>query len=675
MNNSAMPNSEAAAREAERLRQEIHDHNYRYYVLDAPAISDAEYDRLYQRLLALETAYPELITADSPTQRVGAVPSASFDRAPHLTPMLSLSNAFSADDLRNFDNRVRNGLDGKQPQYVVELKIDGLALNLIYEQGKLVRAATRGDGTYGEDVTANVRTIRSVPLILRGNVPQLLEVRGEAYMPQQEFDRLNAERRQSGEALLANPRNGAAGSLRQLDPKVTAKRALDLFVYGMGAKESVEAETHYETLEYLQSLGFKTNPHSVLCQSIEEAIGYCESWAEKRNDLPYAIDGIVIKLNSITGQQQLGFTAKDPRWAIAYKFPAEQATTVVEDIVVRVGRTGVLTPTAVLAPVKLAGTTVSRATLHNEDYIKEKDVRIGDTVIIHKAGEIIPEVISVIPEKRTGREGVFTFPALCPECASPVVREAGEAAVKCRNPACPALSREGIIHFVSRDAMNIDGLGEALVTGLMGAGYISDAADLYTLTVDDLVKMERMGPKSAQNLVEAIDKSKEAGLARLLFALGIRFVGAKAAATLARHFGELDRLRQAGADELTACDEIGPRIAESVVEYFLRPETDELLAKLKAAGVRLTADQGPQKTASLLGKTFVLTGTLPTLSRSEATALIENNGGKVSSSVSKKTDYVVAGEEAGSKLEKARQLGITILAEAQLLELLAQAEE
>ena len=675
MNNSAMPNSEAAAQEAERLRQELHDHNYRYYVLDAPAISDAEYDRLYQRLLALETAYPELVTADSPTQRVGAVPSAAFDRAPHLTPMLSLSNAFSADDLRSFDNRVRTGLNGIQPEYVVELKIDGLALNLLYEQGKLIRAATRGDGTYGEDVTANVRTIRSVPLVLSGDAPVLLEVRGEAYMPRHEFDRLNAERSQSGEALLANPRNGAAGSLRQLDPKVTAKRALDLFVYGIGAKEAVEVETHYGTLEYLQSLGFKTNPHSVLCQSIEEAITYCESWVEKRNDLPYAIDGLVIKLNSIAGQQQLGFTAKDPRWAIAYKFPAEQATTVVEDIAVRVGRTGVLTPTAILAPVRLAGTTVSRATLHNEDYIKEKDVRIGDTVIIHKAGEIIPEVIAVVPEQRTGKERVFAFPAVCPECASPVIREEGEAAVKCRNPACPALSREGIIHFVSRDAMNIDGLGEALVTGLMGAGLIIDAADLYTLTVEDLVKMERMGPKSAQNLVAAITKSKDAGLARLLFALGIRFVGAKAAATLARHFGELDRLRQAGVNELTACDEIGPRIAESVVEYFSRPETDELLAKLKTAGLRLTADQGPQKTASLLGKTFVLTGTLPSLTRSEATAFIENNGGKVSSSVSKKTDYVVAGEEAGSKLEKARQLGITILAETQLLELLTHAEE
>ncbi len=675
MNNSAMPNSEAAVREAERLRQELHDHNYRYYVLDTPAISDAEYDELYQQLLTLEAAYPELVTADSPTQRVGAVPSAAFDRAPHLTPMLSLSNAFSADDLRSFDNRVRTGLNGIQPEYVVELKIDGLALNLLYEQGKLIRAATRGDGTYGEDVTANVRTIRSVPLVLSGDAPVLLEVRGEAYMPRHEFDRLNAERSQSGEALLANPRNGAAGSLRQLDPKVTAKRALDLFVYGSGAKEAVEVETHYGTLEYLQSLGFKTNPHSVLCRSIEEAITYCESWVEKRNDLPYAIDGLVIKLNSIAGQQQLGFTAKDPRWAIAYKFPAEQATTVVEDIAVRVGRTGVLTPTAILAPVRLAGTTVSRATLHNEDYIKEKDVRIGDTVIIHKAGEIIPEVIAVVPEQRTGKERVFAFPAVCPECASPVIREEGEAAVKCRNPACPALSREGIIHFVSRDAMNIDGLGEALVTGLMGAGLIIDAADLYTLTVEDLVKMERMGPKSAQNLVAAITKSKDAGLARLLFALGIRFVGAKAAATLARHFGELDRLRQAGVNELTACDEIGPRIAESVVEYFSRPETDELLAKLKTAGLRLTADQGPQKTASLLGKTFVLTGTLPSLTRSEATAFIENNGGKVSSSVSKKTDYVVAGEEAGSKLEKARQLGITILAETQLLELLTQAEE
>lgn len=669
--NHALPGSrEHALREIEELRQQLHEHSYRYYVNNAPVISDAEFDRLFRRLADLETAFPNFVTPDSPTQRVGGVPAAGFDRVAHLTPMLSLGNTFSAEELRAFDSRVRSGLGGEQAEYVVELKIDGLALNLVYEDGKLIRAATRGDGTEGEDVTANVRTIRSVPLVLTGDVPSLLEARGEAYLPRPEFERLNEERQQAGEALLANPRNAAAGSLRQLDPKVTAKRALDIFIYGMGAREGISLTTHYDTLQALKSLGFKTNPHAKLCKSIEEAIEYCQSWADKRAGLSYDIDGLVIKLNSLSGQQRLGSTAKDPRWAIAYKFPAEQAVTVVEDIFVRVGRTGVLTPTAVLRPVRLAGTTVSRATLHNEDYITEKDIHIGDTVIIHKAGEIIPEVIAVVPEKRTGQEKSFTMPGSCPECSGPIVREAGEAARKCVNPHCPALNREGLIHFVSRDAMNIDGLGEAVVSSLVAAGLVSDAADFYSLSAEDLLTLERMGPKSAQNLVEAIRASKDAGLARLLFALGIRFVGAKAAATLARHFGHMDRLRQATTDELTALNEIGPRIAESVVEFFSRPSTDKLLSKLATAGVKLIEEQPQAASASLTGKTFVLTGTLPTLSRSEAAALIENHGGKVSSSVSKKTDYVVAGEEAGSKLDKARQLGVAVLDEAGLQDLL-----
>ncbi len=663
------------AQEIDELRRLLHYHSHRYYVLDAPEIEDAEFDRLYQRLVKLEQDHPELITPDSPTQRVGGTPAEGFERVAHSVPMLSLSNAFSAEDLLAFDTRVRNGLPDDSLEYVVELKIDGLAINLVYESGRLLRAATRGDGTEGEDVTSNVRTIRAVPLVLNGQVPPVMEVRGEAYMPRPAFDRLNDERLEAGEPLLANPRNAAAGSLRQLDSRVTASRTLDIFVYGMGAREEIAVTTHEQTLQFLQELGFKVNPHYRVCKTISEVIAYCQSWAEKRVDLPYDIDGLVIKVNSLAGQRQLGSTAKDPRWAIAFKFPAEQATTIVEDIVVRVGRTGVLTPTAVLRPVRLAGSTVSRATLHNEDFIKEKGICIGDTVIIHKAGEIIPEVISVVESRRTGAEKSFVMPATCPECGSMVLRIPGESAHKCINSACPALLREGLIHFVSRDAMNIDGLGQAVVTSLVDSGLVADAADLYTLTAEQVLNLERMGPKSAQNLIEAIAASKQAGLARLLFGLGIRFVGAKAAATLARHFGDIDLLAKASADELTALDEIGPRIAESVVEYFARPEAERLIAKLTAAGVKLTEEI--RRTTGILpltGKTFVLTGTLPTLTRNDAAELIESQGGKVTSSVSKKTDYVVAGEEAGSKLDKAQKLSITVLNEAELMALLGTAQ-
>ncbi|WP_312561693.1 NAD-dependent DNA ligase LigA [Anaerospora sp.] len=663
------------AQEIDELRRLLHYHSHRYYVLDAPEIEDAEFDRLYQRLVKLEQDHPELITPDSPTQRVGGTPAEGFERVAHSVPMLSLSNAFSAEDLLAFDTRVRNGLPDDSLEYVVELKIDGLAINLVYESGRLLRAATRGDGTEGEDVTSNVRTIRAVPLVLNGQVPPVMEVRGEAYMPRPAFDRLNDERLEAGEPLLANPRNAAAGSLRQLDSRVTASRTLDIFVYGMGAREELAVTTHEQTLQFLQELGFKVNPHYRVCKTISEVIAYCQSWAEKRVDLPYDIDGLVIKVNSLAGQRQLGSTAKDPRWAIAFKFPAEQATTIVEDIVVRVGRTGVLTPTAVLRPVRLAGSTVSRATLHNEDFIKEKGICIGDTVIIHKAGEIIPEVISVVESRRTGAEKSFVMPATCPECGSMVLRIPGESAHKCINSACPALLREGLIHFVSRDAMNIDGLGQAVVTSLVDSGLVADAADLYTLTAEQVLNLERMGPKSAQNLIEAIAASKQAGLARLLFGLGIRFVGAKAAATLARHFGDIELLAKASADELTALDEIGPRIAESVVESFARPEAERLIAKLTAAGVKLTEEI--RRTTGILpltGKTFVLTGTLPTLTRNDAAELIESQGGKVTSSVSKKTDYVVAGEEAGSKLDKAQKLSITVLNEAELMALLGTAQ-
>lgn len=669
--------AETAQTEMEALKKQLSYHSHRYYVLDAPEIADYEFDRLMQRLIQLETAFPALVTPDSPTQRVGAAPAEGFQRVAHLTPMLSLSNAFSADDLRTFDSRVKSGLGSEQAEYVVELKIDGLAINLIYQDGLLTRGATRGDGTYGEEVTGNIRTIRSVPLRLGGGdaivIPSLVEARGEIYLPRKEFDRLNEQRANAGEPVFANPRNAAAGSLRQLNPQATAGRALDIFIYGIGARQGFDTATHAETLQYLATLGFKTNPNYRVFGSIEEVIAYCESWVEKRVDLPYDIDGLVIKVNNLGDQQALGSTSKDPRWAIAYKFPAEQATTVVEDIIVKVGRTGVLTPTAVLTPVRVSGSTVSRATLHNEDYIKDKDIRIGDTVIIHKAGEIIPEVVSVIPSRRTGGEIVFEMPAVCPECGGQVVRSAGEAAYKCVNVRCPALLREGLIHFVSRDAMNIEGLGPAMLNSLLDSGLIGVAADLYNLTNDQLLGLERIGEKTARNLLDAIAESKEAGLGRLLFALGIRLVGAKAASTLAKRFEHIDNLKMASAEELTAIEEIGPKIAESVVSYFNEAENLSLIAKLAEAGVKVTEER-PDETGRqpFVGQTFVLTGTLASMSRNEAQERIERLGGKVASSVSKKTSYVVAGEEAGSKLDKARQLGVSVLDEEAFLMLLGQ---
>lgn len=657
-----------AAEAANDLRQQIDAHNYRYYVLDKPEIEDRVYDQLMQKLIAIETAYPELITPHSPTQRVGAAPAAGFTRIAHLTPMRSLGNAFSHDEIIAFHTRVVNGLETSPDlEYVVEHKIDGLAINLVYENGLLLSAATRGDGVEGEDVTSNIKTIKSIPLRLQGEdaiVPPLLEVRGEVYMSKLEFARLNEQREQNGEPLLANPRNAAAGSLRQLDPRATAERALDAFIYGVGVHDGVELTTHAQTLEYLQTLGFKVNQFYRVFQQAEKIAEYCESWADKRAELPYEIDGMVIKVNDLTSQAMLGATAKDPRWAVAFKFPAEQSTTVVQDIIISVGRTGTLTPTAVLQPVKLAGSTVSRATLHNEDYIQQKDIRIGDTVIVHKAGEVIPEVVAVVLSKRTGEEKPFNMPEVCPECGSAAVRNEAEAARKCTNPTCPALLREGLIHFVSRDAMNIDGLGPAVLVSLLTSGLIKDAADLYQLTETKLLQLERIGEKSAANLLSSIEKSKEAGLARLLFGLGIRYVGVKAAGVLARHFGNIDLLKSANIEELIQLDEIGEKIAESVIAYFSVPDNLALIEKFKQLGVKTTEDRpvvvGPQPFA---GQTFVLTGTLVAMTRHEAAAMIEGLGGKVAGSVSKKTNYVVAGAEAGSKLVKAQQLGIQVLDE------------
>lgn len=660
--------------EADKLRREIRHNEYLYYVLDAPEITDAEYDRMMVRLRELEARYPDSIPADSPTQRVGGRASSQFTEVRHLEPLLSLGNVFSAEELRAFDERVRSGLPaGSKVEYVMEPKIDGLACSLIYENGKLVRAATRGDGVVGENVTANVRTIRSIPLTLKvpegEAVPELLDVRGEVYMPRQAFMRLNEQRAERGESEFANPRNAAAGSLRQLDPQVTASRSLSFFAYylvGEGAQPK-----HSESLALLARYGFKVSENYKVVENIDEAIKYIGDFNELRQGLSYDTDGAVIKVNDVYQQRILGATGKDPRWATAYKYPPEQAETTLEDIDWRVGRTGVLTPTAVLTPVKLSGSVISRATLHNEDFIRAKDIRIGDRVIINKAGEIIPEVLRVVVEKRTGDEKEVEIPNVCPECGWRVERQGEEAAIRCTNPHCPALGREGLIHFVSRDAMNIDGCGPSVINALLDAGLVRDAADLYSLRKEDLLKLERMGEKSADNLLAALDESKKNELDKLLFALGIRHVGAKVARILATEFGSMEKLQQAQPEELAQIRDIGDKIAESAVTWLNVPANIDLVERLAAAGLTMTfTPPASQEDNPFFGKTLVFTGTMPTLGRAEAKTMAQDVGAKVSGSVSKKTDYVIAGAEAGSKLEKAQQLGVTVIDEAEFLRLL-----
>lgn len=660
--------------EADKLRREIRHNEYLYYVLDAPEITDAEYDRMMVRLRELEARYPDSIPADSPTQRVGGRASSQFTEVRHLEPLLSLGNVFSAEELRAFDERVRSGLPaGSKVEYVMEPKIDGLACSLIYENGKLVRAATRGDGVVGENVTANVRTIRSIPLTLKvpegEAVPELLDVRGEVYMPRQAFMRLNEQRAERGESEFANPRNAAAGSLRQLDPQVTASRSLSFFAYylvGEGAQPK-----HSESLALLAHYGFKVSENYKVVENIDEAIKYIGDFNELRQGLSYDTDGAVIKVNDVYQQRILGATGKDPRWATAYKYPPEQAETTLEDIDWRVGRTGVLTPTAVLTPVKLSGSVISRATLHNEDFIRAKDIRVGDRVVINKAGEIIPEVLRVVVEKRTGVEKEVEIPSVCPECGWRVERQGEEAAIRCTNPHCPALGREGLIHFVSRDAMNIDGCGPSVINALLDAGLVRDAADLYSLRKDDLLKLERMGEKSADNLLAALAESKKNELDKLLFALGIRHVGAKVARILATEFGSMEKLQQAQPEELAQIRDIGDKIAESAVTWLNVPANIDLVERLAAAGLTMTfTPPASQEDNPFFGKTLVFTGTMPTLGRAEAKTMAQDVGAKVSGSVSKKTDYVIAGAEAGSKLEKAQQLGVTVIDEAEFLRLL-----
>lgn len=665
-----------AAKKMEDLREQIRRHEHLYYVLDMPEISDAEYDELVANLRKLEAQYPELITPDSPTMRVGGQVAPSFKEVKHITPLLSLGNVFSPEEVRDFARKVHSGLpEDTKVEYVVEPKIDGLACSLIYEKGRFVRAATRGDGTVGEDVTNNVRTIRSIPLTLQlapgERAPELLDVRGEVYMPRRAFMRLNAERIAAGEPEFANPRNAAAGSLRQLNPQITEKRSLSFFAYavGLGAKDS-----HAESLEMLAKFGFRVSEGWQKAKNIEEVWQLIEKHEKVRATLAYDTDGVVVKVNAAWQQNLLGATGKDPRWAVAFKFPPEQAETTVEDIILQVGRTGVLTPTAVLTPVRLSGSTISRATLHNEDFIKEKDIRIGDRVVINKAGEIIPEVLWVVFEKRTGQEKEFTMPANCPECDWPVVRRENEAASRCTNPHCPALGREGLIHFVSRDAMNIDGCGPAVINQLIAAELVKDPADLYLLQKEQLLNIERMGEKSAENLLAAIEESKKQSFDKLLFALGIRHVGAKVARILALQYGNIDNLRQASTEEVSAIRDIGPKIAESVVSYFAIPSNQDLLYRLGKLGLNMEmkGTAGTDTNHPFYGKTLVFTGTMPTLDRATAQTMAQDVGAKVSGSVSKKTDYVVAGAEAGSKLAKAQELGVKVIDETEFMSLLQQ---
>lgn len=653
-----------------QLHALLNQYNYEYHVLDTPSVSDAEYDQLLNELIAIEAEYPELKSGDSPTERVGGNVLDMFQKVEHRTPMLSLGNAFNTQDLQDFDRRIRQ-IVGDDFSYVCELKIDGLAVSLHYEDGVFVQGATRGDGTIGEEITANLKTIRSIPL--RVKEPVSLEVRGEAFMPKKSFEALNKAKMENEEEPFANPRNAAAGSLRQLDPKIAASRNLDVFIYGLANSGETSVISHSGGLDWLDALGFKTNKERKKCANIEEVIQFVDGWVEKRPNLPYEIDGIVIKVDSLQQQAVLGTTAKSPRWAIAYKFPAEEVVTTLKDIILSVGRTGVVTPTAILEPVRVAGTTVQRASLHNEDLIREKDLKLGDRVVIKKAGDIIPEVVNVLADRRTGEEVEFQMPTHCPECESELVRLDGEVALRCINPKCPAQIREGLIHFVSRNAMNIDGLGEKVISQLFAESLIQDVADLYKLTYEQLISLERMGEKSVRNLLSAIEASKENSLEKLLFGLGIRHVGAKAAKTLAQKFGTMEGLAVANRDELTAINEIGEKMADSVVTFFEMEEAKELIAELTASGVNMDY-KGPKPIAAeesnsiFAGKTIVLTGKLEQLARNDAKEKIEALGGNVAGSVSKKTHLVIAGADAGSKLTKAQDLGIEVWDEERMIE-------
>lgn len=656
--------------EAEKRIQELRDilnyHSIKYYVEDNPEISDFEYDALYRELETLEAANPELVTPESPTQRVGGQILAGFDKVEHVVQMQSLNDVFSPDELIAFDRRVREAVH-EPVEYVVEKKIDGLSVSLEYENGLLVRGSTRGDGFVGEDVTQNLRTIKSIPLELKEKLP-LLEVRGEVFISKDDFLKMNEEQEELGQPLFANPRNAAAGSLRQLDPRITAKRKLDIFVFNIQRLEGKTLDTHSRTLEFLKTLGLKVSPNYTVCSSIDEALKEIEKIGEARGEFGFEIDGAVVKVNSLAQRELLGSTIKTPKWAAAYKYPAEKKQTKIKAIWVNVGRTGVLTPNAVLEPVRLAGTTVSRATLHNMDYITEKQIRIGDTAWVQKAGDIIPEVIEVVLEKRDGSESEFVMPDKCPVCGAEVMREEGQAAYRCMGIECPAQLSRSIEHFVSRDAMNIDGMGTAIVNMLLDKGFIKGVADLYYLHLqkDELIGLERMGKKSVENLLASIEKSKQNNIDRLIYGFGIRNIGLRAAQLLAENFESVDALSRADVEDITRINEFGEITAQSVVHFFKQEQTWDTIEKLRAAGINLSSTGKRQVVDNRFeGLTFVLTGTLPTYSRNEASEIIAGFGGKTSGSVSKKTDYVLAGEEAGSKLDKALQLGVKVIDEAE----------
>lgn len=662
------PNKKEAETRIKELKDILNRSGYEYYVLDNPTMSDFEYDRLMQELIKLEGEFPEFATADSPTQRVGGEVADGFAEVVHTVQMQSLADVFSKDELYEFDSRVRAALGDESVEYVTEMKIDGLSVSLEYENGLFTRGSTRGNGFVGEDITQNLKTIPGIPLKLNEPLP-FIEVRGEVYMPKKSFLRLNEQREASGEPVFANPRNAAAGSLRQLDSRIAAERKLDIFVFNLQRIEGKELSSHSQSIEYLASLGFKVIPERDVYTNIDDAYKEVLRIGESRGELAFDIDGAVVKVNSFAQREFLGSTSKTPKWAAAYKFPAEQKQTELLDIILQVGRTGAVTPNAVLEPVRIAGSTVSRATLHNIDNIKDKDIRIGDTVIIEKAGDIIPAVVGVVKEKRPANSAPFEMPKVCPICGEPLVREEGEAAVRCINPNCSAQQLRAVIHFVSKAAMNIDGLGASIVEQLLDKKLINDCSDIYYLNFDNVISLDGFAEKSANNLIAAISESKKSGLDRVLFGLGIRMIGSRAAQILAAHFGNIDPLMSASVDELSSISEIGTKMAQSIVEYFKQDKSLYIIERLKAAGVDLTYTS-TQKGNNFDGKIFVLTGTLPTLKRNDAKKLIESYGGKVSGSVSKNTDFVVAGEEAGSKLDKALSLGIKVLSEAELTEML-----
>ena len=666
-----MTRADAAQRITE-LREQIHHHDYLYYVESRPEVSDAEYDALMRELRSLEAEWPDLVTGDSPTQRIAGTPTDLFKPVEHHVAMLSLDNATTADDLREFEARLGRAYPGAKFQYVCEPKIDGLGVALVYERGRFVRGATRGDGRIGEDITANLRTIRSIPKVLKPGPlasAELLEVRGEVFMPRDEFAQLNRSLEEAGTPTFANPRNAAAGAVRQKDPAVTARRPLDMFLYHVSRADSLGFATHWEALEALGAAAFKTNPRSKRCASLDAVLAACAELERDRDTLGYDADGVVVKVDSLEHQRRLGSTTHHPRWAIAFKFAARQATTVVEDVEVNVGKTGALTPTAKLSPVELAGVTIRNVSLHNEDEIRRKDIRKGDTVLIERAGDVIPYVVQVVLAKRPDGSQPFTFPSTCPACKGRTERAEGEAYWRCTNTACPAQFKERLRHFGSRRAMDIEHLGDSTIEQLVDTGAVKDFADLYHLTADQVAALDRFADKSAENLIRAIDTSRERGLARLLNALGIRLVGERVAQLLAGRFGSLDVIKAKSEAELAEVHGIGDEIARAIVTFFQEPRNVELIDRLKAAGVVVGAPVAPVGPTPLIGKTFVVTGTLPTLSRGAARELIERHGGRVASSVSKKTSYVVVGEAPGSKADDARRLGVTVLDEAGLLEL------